>query len=303
MPEENEKPEMPNLPQKAIVIIPTFLLIAALIGAAGLKVVPEGNMGVKIQGGEAVGQLGPGWHWVIPIYEDVELLSFRTETYTMSSSQSSTEIENDARSEDSISVKTQEGLNSQMDVSIRYKMEKDKAQEVFTRLGSTEAIVRKLIRPTSREEIRTAASRFSINQIYSSNRSDFRSAVENDIRNDFSNFGFKVQKVQVRNIRLPDRVETAIEQKESVEQQIEKKQKEIERERLEKERKIVEAEGEARQNEILDQSLTKKVLTDRYIKALASGDVKVAYIPLGENGRPSFVENLNEPQTNNTATN
>ncbi len=236
----------------------------------------------------------------MPVYEDIELLSFRTETYTMSSSQSSREIETDARSEDAISVKTREGLNSQMDVSIRYKMDKENAQQVFTQLGSTEEIITKLVRPTSREEIRTAASRFSINQIYSENRSDFRDAVENDIRNDFEEFGFEVQKVQVRNVRLPDRVEKAIEEKESVEQEIEKKEKEVEREKLEKERKIIEAEGEAEQNEILDRSLSKKVLTDRYIKALESGDVRVAYIPLGQNGRPSFVENLNEGQTLNS---
>lgn len=279
--------------------IPAAIAAIVILGFVGLRVVPEGNMGVMIEGGEAVGQVGPGWHWVIPVYEDIDLLSFRTETYTMSSSQSSQSIENDARSEDAISVKTKEGLNSQMDVSIRYKMEKEKAQKVFTEIGSTEEIIRKLIRPTAREEIRTAASSFSINQIYSANRSDFRAAVERDVRNDFEEFGFKVQKVQIRNVELPERVETAIEEKESVEQEIEKKEKEVEREKLEKERKIIEAEGEAEKNEILDRSLTEKVLTDRYIKALESGDVRVAYIPLGENGSPTFVENLNEGQTTN----
>jgi regulator of protease activity HflC (stomatin/prohibitin superfamily) len=270
------------------------IFIFILAGVAGLRVVPEGNTGVEIEQGKAVGELEPGWHWVLPVYQDVKTLSFRTETYTMSSSQSSTTIENDARSEDALSVKTREGLNSQMDVSIRYRMERDKAQEVYTQLGMTEAIVRKLIRPTAREEIRTAASRFSINEIYSENRSDFRAAVEDDIRNDFEEYGFIVQKVQIRNIRLPERVENAIEAKESVEQEIEKKQKEVEREKLEKERKIVEAEGDAEQNEILDRSLTKKVLVNRYINALESGDVRVAYIPIGESGTPSFVENLND---------
>jgi regulator of protease activity HflC (stomatin/prohibitin superfamily) len=270
------------------------IFIFILAGVAGLRVVPEGNTGVEIEQGKAVGELEPGWHWVLPVYQDVKTLSFRTETYTMSSSQSSTTIENDARSEDALSVKTREGLNSQMDVSIRYRMERDKAQEVYTQLGMTEAIVRKLIRPTAREEIRTAASRFSINEIYSENRSDFRAAVEDDIRNDFEEYGFIVQKVQIRNIRLPERVENAIEAKESVEQEIEKKQKEVEREKLEKERKIVEAEGDAEQNEILDRSLTKKVLVNRYINALESGDVRIAYIPIGESGTPSFVENLND---------
>ena len=270
------------------------IFIFILAGVAGLRVVPEGNTGVEIEQGKAVGELEPGWHWVLPVYQDVKTLSFRTETYTMSSSQSSTTIENDARSEDALSVKTREGLNSQMDVSIRYRMERDKAQEVYTQLGMTEAIVRKLIRPTAREEIRTAASRFSINEIYSENRSDFRAAVEDDIRNDFEEYGFIVQKVQIRNIRLPERVENAIEAKESVEQEIEKKQKEVEKEKLEKERKIVEAEGDAEQNEILDRSLTKKVLVNRYINALESGDVRIAYIPIGESGTPSFVENLND---------
>jgi len=300
MSEENISFDISEHKEKLGSAVTLGVIVFLVAGVAGLRVVPEGHTGVEIEQGKAVGELEPGWHWVVPVYQDVKKLSFRTETYTMSSSQSSRAIEQDARSEDAISVKTKEGLNSQMDVSIRYRMQKDKAQEVYTQLGMTEDIVRKLIRPTAREEIRTAASKFSINEIYAENRSDFRAAVEDDIRNDFEEFGFEVQKVQVRNIRLPDRVENAIEAKESVEQEIEKKQKEVEREKLEKERKIVEAEGEAEQNEILDRSLTQKVLVNRYINALESGDVRVAYIPLGESGTPSFVENLNDGSSINS---
>lgn len=277
----------------AFMAVAAGLVFVAFVGIAGLRVVPEGHKGVIIEAGDAVGEVGPGWHWVVPIYQDVTTLSYRTETYTMSSTQTSQAIEQNARAEDAISVKTQEGLNSQMDISVRYKMQEDQAQEVYTELGGTEAIVRKLIRPTAREEIRTAASTYDVTDIYSENRSDFRESVKADMQDDFEEYGFTVQKVQVRNIRLPQQVESAIERKESIQQQIGAKRKEIEKERLEKERKIVEAEGEARQNEILDRSLTEKVLTDRYIKALRSGDVKVAYIPLGESGSPTFVENLN----------
>jgi regulator of protease activity HflC (stomatin/prohibitin superfamily) len=187
-----------------------------------------------------------------------------------------------------------------MDISVRYRMKKDEALNVYERLGSTEAIVRKLIRPTVREEVRTAASNYDINAIYAENRSDFRNSVETDIKDDFEEFGFEVEKVQVRNIRLPDQVEEAIESKEAVQQEIGQKQNEIEREQLEKERKIIEAEGEARQNEILDRSLTDKVLVDRYIKALRSGDVRVAYIPIGESGTPTFVEELGSGAINSS---
>ncbi len=106
--------------------------------------------------------------------------------------------------------------------------------------------------------------------------------------------------MQVRNVQLPQQVEDATERKESVTQEIGAKKKEIEKEELEKERKIIEAEGEAEQNDILDRSLTQKVLTDRYIKALQSGDVKVAYIPIGESGTPTFVENLDQEMVNST---
>lgn len=270
------------------------------IGLAGLRIVPEGNEGVKIEQGKAVGELGPGWHWVVPVYQDVITLSTRTETYTMSSSQTSRAIEQDARAEDAISVKTQEGLNSQMDISIRYRMEEGNSQEVYSRLGTTEEVIRKLVRPTAREEIRTAASTYDVTEIYSENRSDFRKSVEEDMRDDFEEFGFIIEKVQVRNVQLPQQVEDAIERKESVTQEIGAKKKEIEKEELEKERKIIEAEGEAEQNDILDRSLTQKVLTDRYIKALQSGDVKVAYIPIGESGTPTFVENLDQEMVNST---
>lgn len=276
----------------ATLSVPAIILLIGL-AVAGLRVVPEGHMGVKTVGADAVSQRGPGWTWVIPVYEDINTLSFRTETYTMSSTTSSQKVEQRVDIDDSISVKTNEGLNSQMDISVRYRMNNDSALNVYTDLGNEKAIMKKLVRPTAREEIRTAASRFTINQIYAENRSDFRQAVEDDIRNDFDDYGFELLKVQIRDIHLPDRVEAAIEEKEAVEQSIEKKQKEVEREKLEKERKIIQAEGDAKQNEILDRSLTQNVLVNRYIDALGSGDVKVAYIPLGDNGGPTFVENLN----------
>jgi regulator of protease activity HflC (stomatin/prohibitin superfamily) len=281
---------------------PLFIIGAVVVVLLfmSLKTVPEGNTGVVLEEGKAVGQVGPGWHFVIPVYQDIVTMSHRTETYTMSSSQTSQRIEQSVRAEDALSVKTNEGLNAQMDISVRYRMNKSQAQQVYERLGDTPQVVTKLIRPTVREETRTAASTYSINDIYSQNRSDFRASVQEDIKDDFENFGFEVQKVQVRNIQLPQQVEEAIEAKEAVQQEIGKKQNEIERERLEKQRKIIEAEGEAEQNRILDRSLTQNVLTDRYIKALRSGDVKVAYIPLGENGAPTFVENLNSP-ANQTA--
>ena len=277
-----------------------FLIFMAIISLPlAIKIVPEGNVGVKLRGGKAIDELDAGLHLVIPIYEGVEMMSIRTETYTMSSTAGSRAIENDINVQDKISVKTKEGINSNMDISIRYRMEEDRALEVYSRLGTMKQVVEKLVRPTAREEIRTSASRFFINDIYAENRSDFRESVEADIRNDFEEYGFIIEKVQIRDIQLPEKVENAIEEKEEVEQQIEKKQKEIEREKLEKKRKIVEAEGEAEQNRILDRSLTKEVLMNRFIKALGSGDVTVAYIPT-EAGMPLMKDVDSNIQTTNT---
>ncbi len=273
-----------------------LIVIIVAVVLAGLRVVPEGNTGVKIRGGKAVGQLSPGWHIVTPIYEDVVTLSFRTETYTMSSTKPSQVIERNARVQDKISVKTTEGLNVNMDITIRYRMKKDQAQEIFTQLGNTDDILEKLVRPTAREEIRTAGSQYDVTTIYSENRSDFRQTVFELVQDDFQEYGFVLEKVQIRNIMLPKEVEAAVQRKEQVTQEIGAKRKEIEKEKLEKQRKIVEAEGTAKQNEILDRSLTEEVLVNRYIKALRSGDVKIAYIPIGESGTPQFVENLNSGQ-------
>jgi len=277
-----------------------FIIFLSIISLPlAIKIVPEGNIGVKLRGGKAINELDAGLHLVIPIYEGVELMSIRTETYTMSSTAGSKAIENDINVQDQISVKTKEGMNSNMDISIRYRMQEDKALEVYSRLGTMRQVVEKLVRPTAREEIRTSASRFLINDIYAENRSDFRESVEEDMRNDFEEYGFIIEKVQIRDIQLPTSVEEAIQDKEVVEQEIEKKQKEIEREELEKKRKIIEAEGEAKQNKILDRSLTKEVLMNRFIKALGSGDVTVAYIPT-EAGMPLMKDVDSNIRTTNT---
>jgi|GEM_PF-6494830 hypothetical protein len=46
-----------RLPKSSLAIIPAAILLIGVLAVTGLRIVPEGNMGVTIEGGEAVGQV------------------------------------------------------------------------------------------------------------------------------------------------------------------------------------------------------------------------------------------------------
>jgi regulator of protease activity HflC (stomatin/prohibitin superfamily) len=71
----------------------------------------------------------------------------------------------------------------------------------------------------------------------------------------------------IRDIALPEKVKDAIEEKIQAEQTALKYEYILQQERREAERKIIEAEAKSKSNEILNASLTDKILKDKGIEA------------------------------------
>jgi len=113
-----------------------------------------------------------------------------------------------------------------------------------------------------------------VNGIYSDKREQFSDCIANSTTDQFQEVkGFDVEKVQLRNVMLPNKVSSAIQEKEAAQQRIETKENQIQVEKMEKKRKIVEAQGIARSNQIIGSSLSKQYLSWYWIQeGLKKGD-------------------------------
>ncbi|KTG08182.1 membrane protease subunit, stomatin/prohibitin [Haloprofundus marisrubri] len=281
-----------------------LLVIAAPIaGILAWEPVEEGNVKVVKKWGATTGTVfEPGLHFVNPVSQSTTSLSVRPQSYTMSAQQGEGQ---EATRDDAITVLTEDGLRVDIDVTVRYRVDSAKAVTFYKNYRNLDTAEERLIRPSIRSALRTEAGRLPVTDVYTgAGQATLKQAAEETLAEEFAPDGLILEAVQVRNVELPAEYARAVEQKEITEQRRQQKQSELEVEKLEADRKRIEAEGEAEANRVVSQSLNDRILTQQYIERLDETDT--VYIPVGENGYPQFVRNIdgdaNTQQTTSTTT-
>ncbi|EJN59759.1 prohibitin family protein [Halogranum rubrum] len=278
-----------NLRRIAVVgFLALLVLVAPVAGILAWEPVDEGNVKVVKKWGATTGTVfEPGAHFVNPVSQSTSSLSVRPQSYTMSAQQN----EGQQTGDDAIRVLTEDGLRTDIDVTVRYRVDASKAVDFYRKYRTLDTAEERLIRPSIRSILRTEAGRLPVTEIYTGEgQTRLKLAAEQELGEQFANDGLILEAVQIRNVELPAEYAKAVEQKEITEQRRQQKQSELEVEKLEAERKKIEAQGEADANRIVSESLTNEVLAQQYIQRLDETDT--VYIPVGGDGYPQFVRNL-----------
>lgn len=255
----------------------SIAVVFMFLGFMSFTSVDEGNVKVVSNQGSVTGEvLGPGWYFVNPITESTNSLSVRPQEYTMSQ----TRNEGARAQSDSVGVLTANGLEVDIDITIRYSIEAENADVFFTEYRALPQAERRLIRPSIRSELRTEAGDVETDQIYTKEGQErLRSATVSVLEEEFNGTGLALEAVQIRAVNLPNEYQNSIEQKEVEEQRLQREQTRIERAELEKERQRVEAEASAEQIRIRGQALRDNpiVLEQRRVEALKNAST--IYVP------------------------
>ncbi|MCX6740010.1 MAG: prohibitin family protein [Candidatus Parcubacteria bacterium] len=256
------------------VIIAVFVLI---ILARSIIVVPAGYTGVYHLFGQVKNQpLGSGLHLVIPLAK-VEMMSIRTEQYTMSVIPG----ENQKYNDDSIDALTKEGLKVNLDITAFYHLNEAKAPEVFKTLGSN--YDEKIVRSEVRGAIRDVIALYDAKDIYSEKREEATNKIAEKLKENLDPRGIQVEQVILRNVALPALLTQAIEAKLMADQEAQKYDFILQKETKEAERKRIEAAGQRDSQKIINESLSNQYLQYLYIKELQNrpGTIYVPYdLPL-----------------------
>ncbi|SIR50606.1 Regulator of protease activity HflC, stomatin/prohibitin superfamily [Haladaptatus litoreus] len=269
--------------------IAIVVIAAPVVGFMAWEPVEEGNVKVVKKWGAASGTVfEPGAHFINPVSQSTVSLSTRPQAYTMSSQQGDGNREN---TDDAITVLTEDGLRVDIDITIRYRVDSAEAVNFYKNYRGTDAAEQRLIRPSIRSVLRTEAGRLPVTEIYTGEgQTKLKAAAQETLQQDFNEDGLILETVQIRNVNLPQEYAQSVEQKEITKQRKQQKENELEVEKLEADRKRIEAEGQAEANRILSESLDQNVLTEKYIEKLNETDT--VYIPVGGEGYPQFVRNI-----------
>jgi len=241
-------------------ILAIISIFITAIFSAVVQVGP-GEVGVQVLFGSVQdGVLHSGLNFVNPLVS-VEKMDVKTQAYTMSSTKDEGQIKGD----DAISTLSSDGLSLKLDLTVWYRLNDADAPQVFRTIG--EDYVEKIVRPAIRTSIRDISVSYSATDIYSIKREDFVKDVTKNLENAFNGRGVVLERVLLRNVELPEKVRSAIDEKIASEQRAQQMVYVLQKEKQEAERKRVEAQGISDYNKIVSQSITDQVLQLKGIEA------------------------------------
>jgi prohibitin 1 len=212
-------------------------------------VIPAGEVGViEILGKVSPTTLNPGIYFLNPF---AEVITFSTRIQDLKETVNST---------------SKEGLNLKIDVSLQYRLDPQKAGDVFLKIGDPSQ-EKEVITSRFRSFIRQITADYTLIEIYGEKRSLIAKSLHEAMTKQLEPLGFIVEETLLRNIVLPENIQAAIQAKVAMEQETQKIGLEVIKAKKESERKIVEARGTADAQKILSEGLTDKIIQLKAIEA------------------------------------
>jgi prohibitin 1 len=251
-------------------IAATAFLLVILIFASVARV-DSGHVGVLTLFGRVTGEVLPeGVHLVNPFKANQEL-SIRTQ-----------EIK------ESASVPSSEGLVMNLDTSLIYHLNPEKAAEVYQKIGPNYMAV--LVEPNLRAAIREATASHTANALYTGEREMVARQIYDQLTDKLGQRGVLVESVLLRDIQLPATLKSSIESKQQAEQEALAMNFRLQKETQEAQRKRIEAAGIRDFQQIVAQGISPQLLEWKGIEATESlaksSNAKVVVIGNSKNGLP-----------------
>ena len=166
---------------------------------------------------------------------------------------------------ESMEALSSNGLSIGTDISVRWRPRSETLPVLHVDYGVD--YFRKLIGPELRSTVREVIGQFTPEELYSSRRTELQDQIFARVKESVESEDVIVEAILIRDVRLPEQIKMAIENKLKEEQEAERYEFTIEKERLEAERKRIEAEGEAAYQQIITASLTSQFLRFKGIEA------------------------------------
>jgi regulator of protease activity HflC (stomatin/prohibitin superfamily) len=233
--------------------------------------VSTGQVGVLTLFGRVTGETLPeGIHLINPLKTN-NPMSIQTQTI-----------------KESANTPSSEGLMMNLDTSLIYHLNPERAAEVFQKIGpGYEAVV---VEPTLRAAIREATSSHTANALYTGEREMVGKQIFEQLTTELNKRGLLVENVLLRDIQLPITLKNAIEAKQQAEQESLAMNFRLQKETQEAQRKRIEAQGVRDFQQIVAQGITPSLLEWKGIEATEtlakSTNAKVVVIGNSKNGLP-----------------
>ena len=234
-------------------------------------VIPAGHTGViDFLGMVSDNTLKPGVNLVNPM-ANIEKMSIKTQEL-----------------KELMSVPSKEGLSVELEISLLFKLDSEKANEIYKTVGPNYAEI--ILTPQFRSVVRGVTARYEAKALYTASREKLAGEILTELENLVGPRGIIVEQAPLRQIQLPARLTQSIEEKLQAEQESQRMEFILTRENQEADRKRIEAKGIADFQEIVSKGISEQLLKWKGIEATEklanSPNTKVVVIGSGKDGLP-----------------
>lgn len=232
-------PQLPRISGRRAALL-GGLAIAALLLFESVRSVPAGYVGVsfnKLSGNLAT--LDPGVHLIVPGIQQLNLYDARLQEVTLAHT-----VTDD--SEGAIRARSKEGLDITADVTVQFRIDRARADMLHRELGRN--YLQTVIRPQVRSKVRDAIGQFNAAELISTQRQEVEAKVTEALKTEFSRNNLVLDSVLLRELKIPDSVAKAIEEKQTAEQQVAVQKNKLQQANIAAQQAVVEAEGQAKAN-------------------------------------------------------
>ncbi len=165
-----------------------------------------------------------------------------------------------------LTLPSKEGLSVESEISILYRLEREKIPSVLQNLGRDyESIITSVFRSASSD----VCAKFYAKDMHSGMRSNIEEEIKVKMNENLKKQadGIELIAVLMKSIQLPPGLANSIERKLQAEQDAMRMEFVIQQAKLEANRKIIDAEGERDAQKILSEGLTEEIIKIRSIEA------------------------------------
>lgn len=251
------------------ILVSVIALAVALFNV--FTVIPAGSVGVvDFLGNVSDNTLKSGVNVVNPLAK-IEKFSIKTQEV-----------------KEGMSVPSKEGQNVQLEISLIYKLNPEKANEVYKKIGSNYREI--ILIPQFRSVVRGVTARYEAKALYTASREKLAGEIINDLNSLVAPRGITIEDAPLREIVLPPGLTRSIEEKLQADQESQRMEFVLKKEEQEAERKRIEAKGIKDFQSIVSEGINDQLLRWKGIEATEklanSQNSKVIVIGSGKDGLP-----------------
>lgn len=230
--------------------------------------VPAGYVAVQysLNGGVKDKVLTQGWHFIPPTVHATK--------YTVGIEQSylTKDDRGDSEEDESYSASSAEGKALDIELTYTYQYQPENVTAVFTRFKgqSGTEVKESFIKPNIISWSKEVIARYNVADILGAEKANVNNDITEYVAKKFEPYGITISNVSLINVGVDKKTKEVINDKIAAQQKAEtqkiENQTKVDKAKADAEARLIEAKAEAEANELLQKSLSDKVLKQQYLE-------------------------------------